>query len=145
MKYVEEFSVHREFTTVNVCSRRFRRNKRLLLYGECVRDEYPEIFQQYADERIPLAVCMEKEHVNILGFKLAGLLARISLEEIVILTVDGSLHCVQLHFAVEEVEKILGKNLNRKHYVIEGGRVLEISKKAVKKARYLSYIQNTLK
>ncbi len=144
MKYVEEFPVYREFMTVNVCSRRFRRNKSLLLYGECVRDEYPDIFQQYAGERIPLAVCMEKEHVNIVGFKLAGLLARMDLEEIAVLTVDGSLHCVQLHFAVEEVEKILGKNLNRKHYVIEGRKVLEISKKAVKKARYLSYIQNTL-
>ena len=145
MKKVEDFPVYREFMTVNVCSKRFREKRKLLLYGECVRDEYPEIYQRYAAGRVSLAICMEKEHMNMVGFKLAGLLARIDLEEIVVLTVDGSPHCIQLHFTIEEVEKILGKNLNRKHYVIENGRAVSISKKTVKKARYLSYIENVLK
>ncbi len=137
--------MYREFMTVNVCSKKIRERKRLLIYGECVRDEYPELFQLYAEGRVPLAVCMEREHINMVGFKLAGLLARVDVEEVVVLTVDGSPHCVQLHFALEEVEKILGREIERKHYVVENGRVIEISKKAVKKARYLSSIEKYLK
>ena len=145
MSVMEEFFPYREFMTINVCSRKIREKKKILLYGKCVRDEYQEIFHSYSEGRIPLAVCMEREHINMVGFKLAGLLARVDVEEIVVLTVDGSPHCVQLHFALEEVEKILGRKIERKHYVIEDGRVVRVSNIAVKKARYISWINKILK
>lgn len=132
---------YREFTSVNVCSRAVRENRKLLLYGECVRDEYPRILGEFSEGRVALAVCMEREHMNLVGFKLAGLLARLELEELVVLTVDGSPHCVQLHFAVEEAERVAGKKIPRKHFVIEGGKALEIEPEHVKIARYLSKVK----
>lgn len=135
-----EYCVYRKLLDVNVASRRIRLNPRILLYGTCVRDEYPEIFEKMAVERIPLAVCMEETHMNMVALKLASLTARIKLDELVVLTVDGSPHCVQLHMAVEEVDKIVG-GIRVKHYVIEGGRVIEIDPHYVKLARYLSRIK----
>ncbi|RLE77245.1 MAG: 4Fe-4S ferredoxin [Thermoprotei archaeon] len=142
---MNELGVYREFMTVNVCSKYIKKFNKLLIYGTCVRDEYPHIFQDFSKGRTPLAVCLEKEHINMVGFKLAGLLTRLNVKEVVILTVDGSPHCVQLHFAIEEVEKILGRHINRKHYVIEDGKPIEISKTSVKKARYLSFVEKCIK
>ena len=138
-----EYPTYRGLMDVNVCSRKIRNVKKLLIYGTCVRDEYPEIFSKFSKDRIPLAVCLEKEHFNMVALKLASLVARLDLEELVVLTVDGSPHCVQLHMVVEEVAKITRK-LKARHFVIEEGKAIEVSEKAVKTARYLSRIQKLL-
>ena len=135
------YSAYREFTSVNVCSKAVRESRKLLLYGECVRDEYPGIFGEFSEGRVALAVCLEREHMNLVGFKLAGLLARLDLEELVVLTVDGSPHCIQLHFLAEEVERILGRGVHRRHFVVERGRALEIEPRFVRTARYLSRVR----
>ncbi len=135
------YAAYREFTSVNVCSKALRERRKLLLYGECVRDEHPGVFREFSEGRVALAVCLEREHMNIVGFKLAGLLARLELEELVVLTVDGSPHCVQLHFVAEEAERVSGKEVPRRHFVIEGGRALEIEPEYVKIARYLSRVK----
>ncbi|RLF24940.1 MAG: 4Fe-4S ferredoxin [Thermoprotei archaeon] len=134
----------RRLIDVNVCTRELRRNPRLLIYGKCVAEEYPEIFKQFAKDRVALAVCLEAEHMNMVGFKLASMAARLDLKEIVVLTVDGSPHCVQLHMMVEEVNKFFSNRLNIKHIVIEEGRIVEIDSKCVKVARYLSRIQKLI-
>jgi hypothetical protein len=78
------------------------------------------------------------------ALKLASIFARVDLEEVVVLTVDGSPHCIQLHHAVEEARKVTGRQINVRHFVIEGGEALEVSAEAVKVARYLSKIQRLL-
>ena len=129
---------------INACAKEIREKRRLLIYGKCVYDEYPEVFRKYSENRACLAVCLEAEHMNMVGFKLASIVARLSLEEIIVLTVDGSPHCVQLHFMVEEVNKIFGRNLPVKHLVIEGGEVVEVDQRVVKTARYLTKIKKLL-
>jgi len=134
----------RELMTTNVAARDIRRKRRVLICGSCVVSEYPEIFEKYCEGRVPLIVCLEREHMNMVGFKIASMVARVPLEEIVVLTVDGSPHCVQLHMTVEEVRRIVGE-LNVRHVVIEGGRDVEVDSKCVKIARYLTKIQRMLR
>ncbi|RLE93396.1 MAG: 4Fe-4S ferredoxin [Thermoprotei archaeon] len=133
------------FMSYNVASREIRRRKRLLIYGSCLAVEHPEIVKEYSQNRVALAVCMEETHVNMFITKLAGVLARVDLEEITVLSVDGSLHCVQLHTGVEEALKISGKKLPVKHLVYEKERVIEVNPRAVKISRYLSKINNLLR
>lgn len=130
---------YRKLLDVNVAYKELRESKRLLLYGTCVRDEYPQIYEKYIENRVPLAVCMEEEQFNVVALKLASIASRVQLEDVSVLTVDGSPHCLQLHLAVEEVDKIV-KGLPRKHLVIEEGKVWEIEPEVVRIARYLTKI-----
>ncbi|RLE64497.1 MAG: 4Fe-4S ferredoxin [Thermoprotei archaeon] len=138
-----EYPVYRRLMTVNVASRTIRRVRKLLLYGTCVRDEYPELFESVARDRVSLAVCLEDEHMNTVALKLASILARVPLDEVVVLTVDGSPHCIQLHMLVEEVSKIIG-GFKRVHLVVENGKLIEIPEECVKICRYLTKIKRML-
>lgn len=134
---------YRKLLDVNVACKELRESKRLLIYGTCIRDKYPQIYEKYAENRVPLAVCMEEYQFNVVALKLASIASRIQLENVSVLTVDGSPHCLQLHLAVEEVDKIVG-GFPRKHLVIEGGKVWEIEPETVKIARYLSKIKQLI-
>ena len=131
---------------INAKSRLIRNSKKLLIIGRCVEVEHPEalelgVLRDYAK----VSVCLEEEHMNMVGFKLAGVLARSSYEEVAVLTVDGSPHCTQLHYMVEEVCKIVSDPPKRRHYVIEGGDLIEVPAEAVKTSRYLSKVAKLLK
>ncbi|MEZ0346710.1 MAG: 4Fe-4S ferredoxin [Infirmifilum sp.] len=139
-----EHLAYKRLSETNVASRFIRESRRVLIYGACVRDEYPEIYEEFSRGRVPLAVCLEAEHFNIIALKVASMFARVDLEEVVVLTVDGSPHCVGLHHAVEEAIRVTGKKLLVKHYVIERGEAVEVSSEAVKAARYLSRVQRLM-
>jgi len=129
----------------NAKSRLFRSKKKLLIVGRCVLVEHPEIIDRFGEEYGVLSVCLEAEHVNMVGFKLAGILARGRYEEIAVLTVDGSMHCTQLHWCVEEVFKIMRlEETSRKHYVIYRGKLYDVSREAVKTSRYLYRVNKLL-
>ncbi|MCD6509546.1 MAG: 4Fe-4S ferredoxin [Thermoprotei archaeon] len=134
----------RRLIDTNACPRDLRRKRKLLLFGRCLRDEHPEVLEKFADDYVPLSICLEAEHMNMVGFKLASMLARMPLKEIIVLTVDGSPHCVQLHMMVEEVNRIFNNKLNTRHFVVEGGKLIEVSRDCVKTARYLSKIKRLL-
>lgn len=134
----------KDLMETNSASRELRDKRRILLIGSCLTYEHPEILEKYVEGRATLKVCLEREHFNMTCLKLASIIARVPIEEIVILTVDGSPHCIQLHFMIDEVEKITGKKLNVKHIVIYKGEDVEIDRKTVKKARYLSKFSGDL-
>lgn len=129
---------------LNAASRILRERRRLLIASRCLECEHPKVLKPFLDRYAVATACLEEEHVNVLGFKLLGILGRVELEEVVVLTVDGSMHCVQLHFMVEEVFKLLQPRARRRHLVSVRGRVVEVSQQAVKIARYLSRIENML-
>ncbi|ADV64768.1 hypothetical protein Desmu_0454 [Desulfurococcus mucosus DSM 2162] len=131
---------------VNAKASILREAKRILVAGRCVESEHREILEEVAGKGgyVVLTACPEAEHVNMLGFKLAGILARGSYEEVAVLTVDGSLHCTQLHWMLEEVCKISGKCPARRHIVIYKGKPREISVEAVKASRFLYRVDKLL-
>ena len=131
--------------SMNSASKEIRANPRLLIYGECVRIEHPEILREFSKGRVALAACPESEHINVISLKVASILCRVDLEDLLVLSVDGSPHCVQLHHAVEEALKTSRSPVRVRHLVIYKGRVSEISKEAVKAARYLYKIENLIR
>jgi hypothetical protein len=120
------------------------RNSSLLVYGTCIGVEAQNIFKKLSKGRIPLKVCLEKEHMDKVGFKLATILTTSKPREITVLTIDGSPHCLQLHFTVEQAKNIANSKVKLTHYVIEHGKLIKISSEAVKMARHLSQIQKLL-
>ena len=135
----------KEFMSTNVCSREIREKRKVLIYGSCIKEEYPEILEKFREKYVLLSVCLEKEHMNMVGFKLLGMMKRSRPEEIVVLTVDGSPHCVQLHFTIEECSKILEEFKERiVHLVIENGKIRKISPETVKICRYLTKVERIL-
>ncbi len=132
---------------VNAKSKLFRDKEKLLIIGRCIEIEHPEILDDFIKKGYGvLSVCLEAEHANQVGLKLAGILARGKYSEVAVLTVDGSMHCTQLHWVVEEVFKImnLDDKVLRKHYVVYKGKLYTISLNAVKISRYLSRVEKLL-
>lgn len=134
-----------ELMSTNVGSRRIRELGKILILGSCIIDEYLYLYQNLEKGYVVLHVCMETVHFNMVSLKIASILGRIPIKEIVVLTVDGSPHCVQLHTAVEEAVKITNSSVITRYIVIENGKLIEVSNKAVKTSRYLSKIDKLLK
>jgi hypothetical protein len=135
----------RDFLTTNVGDREIMKTKKLLLYGTCLAEKYPNILEEYKEGRIALSVCLERDHMNMIAFKLATMVKSAKLEEIIVLTVDGSPHCVQLHQAVSEVNRLFDVPPSTRYFVVEHGKIHEVDVKTVKTSRFLSTISELLK
>ncbi len=122
----------------NVASKRIRCSRKLLVVGKCIADDHPHVLEKFKDYTM-VTVCPEAIHINMIGLKLASAIARCRFEEVAVLTTDGSMHCIQLHYIVEELEKVMG-GFRRRHFVYENGEVVEIPPRVVKISRYLSRI-----
>ncbi|MHA1883043.1 MAG: hypothetical protein ACTSUO_08365 [Candidatus Thorarchaeota archaeon] len=88
-----------------------------------------------------LHVCLEETHVNQAGFKIASVIRYSGIKKVSVLTVDGSPHCVQLHYVVEDIKRHFTSEIDIEHHVVEKGKVFDISSQAVKRSRHLSKIQ----
>lgn len=130
-----------ELLRTNVKSRHI--DRKILVHGACIPVEHPEIFGKFA-EGTALSVCLEEEHINKVAWKLASIVRGRGVEELTVLTVDGSPHCVQLHNAAEDVRALFPK-LEVRHYVIEKGKVFKVGPEAVRKSRHLSEVESLLK
>ncbi len=133
---------------LNAASRLLRGKPRLLIVGRCLEIEKPwairELVGDRPEEYAVISVCLEEHHVNHVGFKIAGIIARTRPKETIVLTTDGSMHCIQLHYMLEEIEKIMGPVTERKHYVATREGIEEIPPEAVKASRYLSKVKQLL-
>lgn len=124
----------------NAKSRVMREKKKIMIFSRCMQEEHPSVLKDFEKEYCLLSVCPEAEHVNMMGFKLVGILARGEYDELAVLTIDGSMHCTQIHWMVEEVFKTCKPSCERRHLVYANGEVVEISQEIVKKSRFLSKI-----
>jgi len=130
--------------SVNVGASFLRRFKRFLLVGSCVLEEHPQIAKEYAKGRVCLHICLETFHMNMAETKLACIVQLHQPRELLVLTVDGSPHCLQLHVIAEDLRRYFNLSLEVEHVVIEHGRPIVVSEAAVKTARHLHSIQQLL-
>lgn len=130
----------------NVGNKRLRDNSNLLLIGSCI-DRFPDIVKDLCKkEGRPsiLHICLEETHVNQAGFKIGSIVKYANIRKIAVLTIDGSPHCVQLHYVVEDIKRHFAPEIETVHYVIEKGSLHVVSSDAVKRSRHLSKIQSML-
>ena len=113
------------------------RGKKLLLYGSCL-DENPQYLEDFEDYT-KLSFCPEKEHINMAFYKLIAMMS--VAEELVVITTDGSPHCVQMHYIAEDVLKYSERKFPLRHFVVQNGKMVEVSAEDVKLSRYLSKIK----
>jgi hypothetical protein len=130
----------------NVGDQSLREKGKLLLIGSCMA-RFSDVlarFRERIEDSAILDVCLEETHVNQAGFKLASIIRYAGISEVTVLTVDGSPHCIQLHYIVEDIKRHFTPEIKTAHFVVEKGDVLEISPEAVKRSRHLSKIQKML-
>jgi len=132
--------------STNVGSKRLRASRKILLYGECIPTEHPDLFDYFVQEHelVPLGTCLEMEHMASVQSKLATMVKVSKIREVIILTADGSPHCVHLHYAVRDIQRHFAPDLKVTHYVIENGQLIKIDPQAVTVSRHLSRIQKLL-
>jgi len=134
--------------SINVGDRRLREKGQLLLVGSCMNSRFPNIVEEYREKdggQAVLHVCLEEMHVNHAGFKIGSIIRYSGMNRVTVLTVDGSPHCVQLHFVVEDLKSHFTPDIETAHFVVEKGKVHQVSPKAVKRARHLSKLESMLK
>ena len=133
--------------SINVGDKRLREKGLLLLIGTCMQSRYPEIVNAFKERdggQAVLQVCLEEAHANQAGFKIGSIVRYSEIKRLTALTIDGSPHCTQLHLLIEDIKRHFIPTVETAHFVIEKGKVHEISPVAVKKARHLSKIQKML-
>ena len=82
--------------------------------------------------------------MNQTGFKIASMVSYANLSSVTALTIDGSPHCVQLHYVIEDIKRHFRSEITTHHHVVEKGDVLEVSPTAVKRSRHLSKIEKMI-
>lgn len=130
----------------NVGDKQLRTKGKILLIGSCM-DRFPEIVKTFSERdggQAVLHVCLEETHVNQAGFKIGSIVKYSEISEVTALTIDGSPHCVQLHYVIDDVKRHFAPEITTKHFVVEKGKVHEISNDAVKRSRHLSKIQKMI-
>lgn len=135
---------HGNLMRTNVGDKKLREKGRLLIIGSCMQERFPAIVAEYSERnggKAVLHVCLEEMHVNQVGFKIASMVRYAQLSSVTTLTIDGSPHCVQLHYVIEDIKRHFTKEIETFHYVVEKGLVSEVSPEAVKRSRHLSKIQ----
>ncbi len=129
---------------INVGDQRLREKQNILLVGSCM-DRFPDVVQEICEKNgghFVLYVCLEETHMNQAGFKIGSIVKYSDIKRVSTLTVDGSPHCVQLHYVVEDIKRHFAHEIETAHYVTEKGKLLEITSEAIKRSRHLSQIQN---
>jgi hypothetical protein len=142
----KDSSKYQQLMRINVGDQNLRERGKLLLIGSCM-DRYPDIVEEFSERNggfAALQVCLEETHVNQAGFKIGSIIKYAGITDVVVLTVDGSPHCIQLHYVIEDIKRHFAPEITTAHYVIEKGIVYEVSAEAVKRSRHLSKIQKML-
>lgn len=125
---------------------RYIKGKELLIYGSCVKQEHPKVFEKFSENKTALSLCLEKEHINMAVYKIASMLKLYNPpKEITVLTVDGSPHCIQLHYAIDEAKKLTSSDIKVEHFVITDRKAIQVSSEAVKLSRYLGKLEKRIK
>ena len=119
--------------------------KKLYIVSACLPYVNKELFDKITHDGTVLLACPEREPPTHYG-KIASMIRSCEPNEVIVITIDGSPHCFTLQASVNEAEYILGKKINKKHYVVVDAKELnEISPDAIRVARYLHIVNNLIK
>lgn len=131
---------------INVGDSRLREKGNLLLVGSCM-DRFPDLVKEICKRegaQSVLHICLEETHMNQAGFKISSIVKYSDIKRVTVLTADGSPHCIQLHYVIEDIKRHFAPEIEVVHYVVEKGKLLRISSEAVKVSRHLSKIQKMI-
>lgn len=113
---------------------------RFLIIGSCLPSIYPEVVKRFEKRWINIvSFCLEQYHYNQLIAKLFSVLAIGGTNKVGFLTVEGSPHCTQIHYASKYLKRGLKNLVEFEHYVIrKDGEIYQVSIDAIDKSKDLS-------
>jgi len=121
------------------------RGASILLAAECVEKLYPDLFKDLSRGREAFTCCPETENPTMLMGKLASIITCSRPREIVVVSIEGSPHCLLLHMAINEALFVAKeRQVQVKHYVVLDGQLIEVSEEAARVARYLHLVQKAI-
>lgn len=91
----------------------------MIIIGSCIEQMFPEIYRNLEKMSGNIYdICLEQTHLNMAITKIIGMITRKKVKKIMFVTVDKSPHCIQLHYIVKELEKVINLNtINIENYV----------------------------
>ena len=121
---------------------------KVLVCGTCLAKMEPEAYKRIIKNYdCILALCLEKEHINMAITKICGMLSCNKITELTFASVNKSPHCTQLHYIKNEIKRMMNNdNLplitniiveNNKEYMIEDN-ALTMSKNLVELSNILN-------
>jgi len=120
------------------------RNKKLVIISSCILQKNVEILESFSDsDTLILRSCPEAEHWNIIAYKLASFISYSKPKQVIIVSVEGSPHCVQLHHIAEDIKKNF-IDYRLEHFVLSKNKLWKISPESVKTSRHLLKIEKLL-
>ncbi len=123
------------------------KSKKLFIVSACLPVVNPKLFEEISKQGTVLLACPEREPATHYG-KIASMIRSNEeyIEEIIVITIDGSPHCFTLQASVNEAEYILGKKVKKRHYVlVDGKELVEIDPVSIRVARYLHIVNKLVK
>ncbi len=119
-----------------------RLGDKLLIIGTCIPAIQRKVFEDFEKRwKNVFAICLEQDHYNQLHSKLAAIIGTGRVNEIGFLTVDGSPHCVQVHYVSKYLNRELKNKINFFHYVVnEKGEVFEVDMKSIDESKRLEKV-----
>lgn len=139
-RIVHDQTGEQELLETSVSSRTL--GEKIVVYSSCIPLEYPGILRRFKGYT-RLCTCLTTRSLEEIAWKLLTMVRMKTPKELAALTMDGSPHCLQLHFALEDI-RIMYPDIRVRHFVIEKGVVHEVSGESVKTARHLSMLEGRL-
>ncbi len=118
----------------------------LVVIGSCLQRMQPKAYEEL-EKMAPeiFEVCLEKDHLNMVITKMMGMFARCEVKKLVIATVDKSPHCVQLHYAVKELQKAMDlSEIEIVNYVALENKLVEIPMEVIALSKNLVELKEKL-
>ena len=104
--------------------------EKIVIIGSCLEKMQPNAFSELKKLKYDMfELCLEDTHINMAITKLAGMLARKNIKNIIFASVDKSPHCVQLQYIENEIRKIMNiDDTIIEHYVAVDDKLIKIDK-----------------
>lgn len=91
-------------------------------------------------------LCLEQTHVNMAITKIGGMLRTGKVKKIIFASVNKSLHCVQMHYIQDELNKMMNlKDIEIINYVANNGELINISPSTITLSKNLVELEGSKK
>lgn len=115
----------------------------ILICGKCLKD-VNEIGYNKLLSICPnvYGVCLQETHIDMLISKITAMISTGKIKKIIFASVDGSPHCVQLHYIRKEINRRI-KHLEYeiKNYVLLNDEIIEIDENTISLSKNLAMIK----
>jgi hypothetical protein len=115
----------------------------ILICGKCIKDINKNVYNKLL-EICPnvYGACLQETHIDMLISKITAMISTGKIKKIIFASVDGSPHCVQLHYIRKEINRRI-KNLNYeiKNYVLLNDEIIEIDENTISLSKNLAVIK----